>query len=56
MGNIVGNFMKPKEDIPTPEIKELTPEQVGIIKESWKIIAASPFEYGETILYNFFER
>lgn len=56
MGNIVQHFSKPKEDFPTPDMHNLTAEQVAIIKSTWQVIAASPFEYGEKILYAFFEK
>lgn len=41
---------------PTPEIEELTKEEVEMILETWKIPALKLIDSGETILYRFLER
>lgn len=44
------------EDIPTPPMRELTMNQVNIIKTTWEIPAAKPLDTGEKILYTFLEK
>lgn len=41
---------------PTPQIKELTAAQVDLIKKTWEIPNAKPFDSGEKILFVYFER
>lgn len=40
MGNVLQKHT-PAEDIPTPKIVEMTPTEVNIIKETWKIPSAN---------------
>lgn len=40
----------------TPELKELTKQQVEVIKRTWEIPSAKPSDSGIHILYIFFER
>lgn len=44
------------EDIPTPPMRELTMNQINIIKTTWEIPAAKPLDTGEKILYTFLDR
>jgi len=55
MGNVLQKHT-PAEDIPTPKIVELTPTEVNIIKETWKIPSANQFDSAELIFYTFLER
>lgn len=41
---------------PTPEFKELTQQQVDIIRKTWETPSAKPCDSGMHILYIFFER
>lgn len=41
MGNALQRGSSADNDIPTPKIAELTPAEVKIIKESWKIPSAN---------------
>lgn len=59
MGNIINcieNRIISLEEIPTPPMKELSDEQVKIIKTTWEIPAAKPLDTGEKILYQFLEQ
>lgn len=37
-------------------MKDLTPEQIELIKETWEIPKQNPVDAGEAILVNFFTR
>ncbi|CAO1370909.1 unnamed protein product [Diamesa serratosioi] len=60
MGNIIASMQKKLTHIdnlePTPQIKELTSLQVDLIKKTWEIPNAKPFDSGEKILFIYFER
>lgn len=60
MGNIIASMQKKLTHIdnlePTPQIKELTASQVELIKKTWEIPNAKPFDSGEKILFIYFER
>lgn len=45
-----------ESDYPTPEIEELTKDEVGMIVETWKIPASKLIDSGESILYKFLDR
>lgn len=48
-------FISSSEE-PMPELKELTQEQVAIIKATWEIPKKDLTGSGEAILYRFFEK
>lgn len=60
MGNIIASMQKKLTHIdnlePTPQMKELTAVQVDLIKKTWEIPNAKPFDSGEKILFVYFER
>ncbi|CRK93815.1 CLUMA_CG007342, isoform A [Clunio marinus] len=56
MGNILQRNSPKEPDVPTPQITALTPDEVDIIKATWKIPSANAFDSAETILYTFLER
>ena len=41
MGNILHRHSSADNDIPTPKLVELTPADIKIIKETWKIPSAN---------------
>lgn len=41
MGNILHRNSQAGNDVPTPQMAELTPAEVDIIKETWKIPSAN---------------
>lgn len=45
-----------ESEIPTPEIEELSKEEIDMIIESWKIPSMKLIDSGETILYKFLEK
>lgn len=59
MGNIlktVQGRLIVVEDIPIPPMRDLTKNQINIIKTTWEIPAARPVDTGEKILYTFLDR
>lgn len=60
MGNIIASMQKMFTQIdttePTPQLQVLTEAQVDLIKKTWEIPNAKPFDSGEKILYDYFER
>lgn len=59
MGNVIKSIQNKiiaVEDIATPPMRELSDDQVKIIKTTWEIPAAKPLDTGEKILYQFLEQ
>jgi len=56
MGNFLHRPVPGDAEIVTPSMKELTPKEVEIIQESWKIICAKAMDSGELIFYTFLKR